>query len=75
MTPYWQYAGLRRPKEFWDEENRLMAVIDNKTLSKYTHDAVLGERVVKSSGVNKRRMDQWSGSRILLITTAIIPSM
>lgn len=39
--------GNRR--NYWDEENRLMAVIDNGTLSQYTYDAD-GERAVKSSG-------------------------
>lgn len=36
-------------QNFWDEENRLMAVIKNGILSRYTYDAD-GERVVKSSG-------------------------
>ncbi len=34
---------------FWDEENRLMAVLDSGLLSEYTYDAA-GERVIKSSG-------------------------
>ncbi|MFT3679262.1 MAG: SpvB/TcaC N-terminal domain-containing protein [Ferruginibacter sp.] len=34
---------------FWDEENRLMGVIKNGTLSQYTYDAK-GERAIKSSG-------------------------
>ncbi|TFF38509.1 SpvB/TcaC N-terminal domain-containing protein [Mucilaginibacter psychrotolerans] len=36
-------------ENFWDEENRLMAVIDSGTQSRYTYDAG-GERIVKSSG-------------------------
>lgn len=34
---------------FWDEENRLMGVLDQGRLSEYTYDAG-GERVIKSSG-------------------------
>jgi RHS repeat-associated protein len=34
---------------FWDEENRLMGVLDKGILSEYTYDAG-GERVIKSSG-------------------------
>ncbi|MDX2069123.1 MAG: toxin TcdB middle/N-terminal domain-containing protein [Haliscomenobacter sp.] len=34
---------------FWDEENRLMGVLDKGLLSEYTYDAG-GERVIKSSG-------------------------
>ncbi len=34
---------------FWDEENRLMAVVDSGALNEYTYDAG-GERVIKSSG-------------------------
>lgn len=34
---------------FWDEDNRLMAVLDSGLLSEYTYDAA-GERVIKSSG-------------------------
>ena len=34
---------------FWDEENRLMAVLDSGLLSEYTYDAG-GERVIKSNG-------------------------
>jgi RHS repeat-associated protein len=34
---------------FWDEDNRLMAVIGNAVLSRYTYDGS-GERVIKSSG-------------------------
>lgn len=33
----------------WDEENRLMGVLDKGLLSEYTYDAA-GERVIKSSG-------------------------
>ena len=42
---------LSRPRwqNFWDEENRLMAVINDGILSRYTYDAG-GERVIKSSG-------------------------
>ncbi|MGG9972492.1 SpvB/TcaC N-terminal domain-containing protein [Ferruginibacter sp. SUN002] len=36
-------------ENFWDEENRLMGVIKNGVLSRYTYDAK-GERVIKSSG-------------------------
>ncbi len=36
-------------QHFWDEENRLQAVIDKGILSKYTYDAD-GERAIKSSG-------------------------
>ncbi|MFT3932827.1 MAG: RHS repeat-associated core domain-containing protein [Chitinophagaceae bacterium] len=36
-------------ENFWDEENRLIAVITGKLLCQYTYDAS-GERVVKSSG-------------------------
>jgi len=36
-------------QNFWDDEDRLMAVIKNGVLSEYTYDAS-GERVVKSSG-------------------------
>jgi RHS repeat-associated protein len=36
-------------KYFWDEENRLMAAIDDGILSQYTYDAN-GERAVKSTG-------------------------
>ena len=34
---------------FWDEENRLMAVIADGVLSRYTYDAT-GDRAIKSSG-------------------------
>ncbi|MBB3841549.1 RHS repeat-associated protein [Runella defluvii] len=34
---------------FWDEDNRLMAILDNGLLSEYTYDAA-GDRVIKSSG-------------------------
>lgn len=36
-------------ESFWDEENRLMGVINKGVLSEYTYDAG-GERVIKSSG-------------------------
>ena len=36
-------------QNFWDEDNRLIAVLDNEKMSRYTYDAS-GERVVKSSG-------------------------
>ncbi|SFM90299.1 RHS repeat-associated core domain-containing protein [Chitinophaga sp. YR627] len=36
-------------RNFWDEENRLMAVIKGGTICNYTYDAQ-GERVVKSHG-------------------------
>lgn len=42
-------AGFSTVENFWDEENRLMAVINNGVLSQYTYDAG-GERAVKSSG-------------------------
>lgn len=34
---------------FWDEENRLMGVLDKGLLSEYTYDAG-GQRIIKSSG-------------------------
>jgi len=36
-------------ENFWDEENRLMAVVENGTQNQYTYDAG-GDRVIKSYG-------------------------
>lgn len=41
--------GSIASENFWDEENRLIAVLSNGTISRYTYNAS-GERVVKSSG-------------------------
>jgi RHS repeat-associated protein len=41
--------GAAAIENFWDEENRLMAVLNAGVLSQYTYDAD-GERVIKSSG-------------------------
>lgn len=41
--------GTKMTENFWDEDNRLMAVINAGTLCQYTYDAS-GERVIKSSG-------------------------
>ncbi len=38
-----------KSENFWDEENRLMAVLNDSSMSRYTYDAG-GERVIKSSG-------------------------
>jgi RHS repeat-associated protein len=41
--------GTATAENFWDEDNRLMAVIKHGRLSQYTYDAA-GDRVIKSSG-------------------------